>query len=329
MKDVKIIDGKLIFPEGIREIVVSEQYYAFPFPECCRIEKIAIPSSVTKIGDSAFRHYAALTSVTIPSSVTSIGDNVFSGCKSLATVTIPASVTSIGATAFNYTPKLETITVAPDNQAYSSRGGFLCSKDGETLLAVPGALTSVTIPEGVVSIGNYAFCGCSSLVSVTIPSSVTSIGMNAFVDCTSITSVTIPSSVDWIGCWAFACCDKLTSILLEPGNTAYCVKNHLVLTKDGHSLVFCPCNLSPVEIPRSVTRICDGAFCGFCGQKTLTIPHNVKDISDEAFMQYREDLVLWLPKGFDLVAEFCSFQFPKMRHYRLEHKGNRRKGGKA
>ena len=64
-------------------------------------------------------------------------------------------------------------------------------------------LTSVTIPDGVTSIGDGAFYGCSGLTSVTIPDSVTSIGSYAFCDCSGLTSVTIPDSVTSIGDYAF------------------------------------------------------------------------------------------------------------------------------
>ena len=50
-------------------------------------------------------------------------------------------------------------------------------------------MTSITIPEGVTSIGYEAFCGCSSLTSVTIPSSVTNIGYCTFLYCNNLINI--------------------------------------------------------------------------------------------------------------------------------------------
>ena len=69
------------------------------------------------------------------------------------------------------------------------------------------SLTSVTIPNSVTYIGDYAFWNCESLTSVTIPNSVTSIGGWAFNGCYSLTSVTIPNSVTSIGNYAFQMCN--------------------------------------------------------------------------------------------------------------------------
>ena len=75
-------------------------------------------------------------------------------------------------------------------------------------------LTSITIPEGVTSIGNSAFHFCTSLKNITIPDTVTSIGTAAFLRCTSLTSITIGSSVSSIGADAFRDCTNLTSITI-------------------------------------------------------------------------------------------------------------------
>ena len=80
--------------------------------------------------------------------------------------------------------------------------------------------TSVTIPNSVTSIGDYAFSDCSGLTSVTIPNSVTSIENGAFRGCRGLTSVTIPNSVTSIGGGAFQYCSGLTSVTIPNSVTS-------------------------------------------------------------------------------------------------------------
>ncbi|MBR1958572.1 MAG: leucine-rich repeat domain-containing protein, partial [Tidjanibacter sp.] len=78
------------------------------------------------------------------------------------------------------------------------------------------SLTSITIPDSVVSIGSYAFQNCSSLTSVTIGNGVSKIGGHAFQNCSSLTSVTIGNGVTTIGGSAFSGCKSLTSVYCKP-----------------------------------------------------------------------------------------------------------------
>jgi hypothetical protein len=128
-------------------------------------------------------------------------------------VTIPTNingltVTSIGFEAFE-NPNLTSVTIPDSVISIGERAFFGCTK-----------LTNVTILTGVTSIGGGAFEHCISLTSVTIPNSVTSIGNSAFVQCLSLTSVTIPNSVTTIGDYAFEECSGLTSITIPNSVTS-------------------------------------------------------------------------------------------------------------
>ena len=111
-------------------------------------------------------------------------------------------------------------------------------------------ITSISIPYGVTSIGNYAFDCCYKLKSVTIPKSVTSLGGGAFNACSSLTSITIPESVTSIGDRAFQYCDGLTSVTIGNG----------------------------------VTSIGNSAFYGCSGLTSITIPESVVSIGQETFL---------------------------------------------
>jgi hypothetical protein len=198
------------------------------FSGCTGLTGITIPASVTEIGgdvsvynNGAFSGCTNLTSITFAagSQLQTIGGNAFQNCTSLTGITIPASVTSIGEYAFQGCTNLRNIIIDTDKvtttQTYNWGTIFPANNLSVTFRKNVGnfafhfsssytGLTSVTIAEGVTSIGGNAFYNCTGLTGITIPAGVTSIGAYAFSGCTSLTSITIPASVTTVGSTAFS-----------------------------------------------------------------------------------------------------------------------------
>ncbi len=152
------------------------------------LETITISAQLTEIDAFTFSDCANLTSVTLPTTVTEIGRYAFSGCTSLSSLSIPAATTAIGEYALSNCTSL-SIDVDSSNTVYASQDGALYSKDMTTLILCPSTLTSLSVPETVETIGDYACYYCTGLTNLDLPTSVGRIGKYAFSNCSALTEI--------------------------------------------------------------------------------------------------------------------------------------------
>ena len=291
---------ELIIPDGVTSIG------NYAFAGCSGLAKVTMPNSVTNIGSAAFRNCSGLTSVTIPDRVTSVGFNVFYGCSGLTSVTIPNSVTNIGSSAFSGCSGLTSVTIP--NSVANIGGAAFSGCSGLTRVYISDLVawcrivfdnssanfsanplsyahnlylngelvTKLTIPDGVVSIGNYAFAGCSGLAKVTMPNSVTNIGSAAFSNCSGLTSVTMPDRVTSIGSFAFYGCVGLTSLTMP----------NSVMNIGSSAFSYCSVLTSVTILSDCVESISSSAFEGCAALTGIYLPKNYHG-STEAFSSYK------------------------------------------
>ena len=180
-------------------------------------------------------------------------------------------------------------------------------------------LAAVTLPDGLQSIGEEAFRGCSELTSIDIPASVTSIGENAFYDCTSLTAVTLPDGLESIGNRVFCVCSALTSIdipasVTSIGESAFngCSSLAAVTLPDGLQSIgdnaFRGCSeLTSIDIPASVTSIGAGAFNGCSNLAAVTLPDGLQSIGEDAFRGCSALTSIDIPASVTSIGEYAFY----------------------
>ena len=282
------------------------------FEGCTSLATVIIPASVTSIGDYAFNGCPNLTSVIVfATTPPALGFNVFAGDRKIYVpngterdykaaagwnnytdyITVIPIEESGGACGTGVTWKL---TAIPNNYILTISGtGDMGDMDSNPLWEnYKSDITTVVIGDGVTSIGECAFYGCTSLATVSIPASVTSIGESAFDGCTRLATVSIPASVTSVGSYAFENTPWLGDQpdgVVYVGKVAYKWKGDATIATiaDGTISIspraFSSAQITSVSIPASVTSIGVGAFQSCQDLTSVIIPASVTSIGNFAF----------------------------------------------
>ena len=266
------IQGDVVVPSVLGgQSVVSIGDYAFS--DCISATSFTIPSSVKRVGSSAFYACTSTISISLPN-VEEIGETAFWYCSSLASISLP-NVRMIAGGAFFGCYNMSSVTLS-SNISDVGGGAFyetqlinniadnsLMILDGKVVLGYKGTCpSSIAIPAGVKVIAAEAFANCRNLESVSLPNGLVTIGDRAFSG-TALMGISIPSSVKRIGSSAFSDCGGLSAIALPDG-----------LQYIGGS-AFSGCDLlSSIEIPASVTTMFEDVFNGCSSLESVTFKGN-------------------------------------------------------
>ncbi len=287
------------------------------------ITSVTIGNQVTSIGEYAFYSCDSLTEITIPNSVTSIGDYAFGNCTSLTTILLGNDLTEIGYNAFSNTPWLTDIRNNHNGQAQSS--------DGTKTYMIKAPNTNITSYDltGVDVIAGGAFWSYTRLTSITIPDSVISIGKSAFESCSGLTEinfnainmddvvasgrlndypfykvggegkelvVNIGANVERIPAGLFYHSENITEVTFAENSQCKSI---------GESAFYRCSSLTEIIIPENVISIGNSAFSGCSNLQSLTIGNSITSIGNSAFSSCRSLTEITIPDSVTSIGEYA------------------------
>ena len=275
------------------------------------VTTVSIQPGTVAIGKYVFANCADITAVYIPEDLQTIGNGAFYGCSNISTV----SVSSINA------------WCNIDFENYSSTPVYYA----KALLVNGQSLTTLTIPEDVTVIDDYAFYNCANLTTLYMHSGITEVGSSAFSGCSALTyvsttdlnawcriqfkgsyanplsyaktlrlngqivnTVAFPDDITSVSAYAFCSCTSLTSVFIPEG-----------VTSIGTSAFSNCSNLTSVSIPDSVTSIGSNAFNSCTNLSSVSLPNGLTELGTYAFQYCHKLSSVDFPAGLSTIPSYA------------------------
>ncbi len=281
----------------------------YAFMKHSYLKRIILPETVTVIGESAFGECLSLEKMDLPEGLKVIGGFAFADCDALTGITLPANAVIEGGNPFVGCDLLTDIQVSPENPALEVVDSVLFDKVDKRLICYPFAREedSYVVPDGVLAIGQSAFCG-SGLKRITLPDSLTALDSDAFIDCDGLTSIALPDGVTVSSLNPFTACDNLTDILLSPEHPALGVTDGVLYSKEDMCVIACLAGLKieSCEIPEGIRVIGAASFQDCSTLTSITLPSSLEVIEDYAFYCCEGLKSIVIPDGVTAI-NMCAF----------------------
>lgn len=317
-------------PEGIVKIEANA------FSNCKNLKKVTIPSTVTSISNNIFVGSSKLaevsisaantsytyvdgvlytkslesivlpnkTEITLPSTLKNILNGVFAGCDNITTITIPSSVTSIEMGAFDNMKSLQMVVVDAGNTLYSNEGAYLYNKDQTILYRCFSNEASITVKNGVKTIGSLAFFNRANLTELIFPDSLTTIGHYAFDSAYHLSNISIGKNVTNLDV-KFLVNSTITNLTIDPQNPNYTYENAVIMNKDKTVLITVLRRAEKIVIPNTVTELLGGSFYYCSYMKEISIPNSVKKLGNYVFEGCSGLTSITIPSSVETLGSGC------------------------
>ena len=347
---LKLGDGLFENNDGINSVTLGAGIAEIGdrvFYDCDKLVCVLVSEELTTIGDEAFSGCDIFNSVILYDGVESIGTDAFSDCPKLTVWCSEGTVAYSYVLSHGVEHKLLAASSAPETVEldgltyYIQNGGaYLVASDRSiTAFSVPATVNgfpvvavneafrdndtvvSVTLPEGLKSIGAYAFYDCGALTTVNIPESLTFLGDYAFYKCTKLASkIVIPAGIEAVRDYVFYYCSSITEVVISasvkkigPYAFNYCSAILTLEIPEGvqsiGSSAFSGCSgLVEISIPGSITAMGDYVFAYCYGVTKLTLGDGIKVISANSFRGCRNLKDLTIPGSVGRISDNAFYE---------------------
>ncbi len=305
-------------------------------------EEFVIPNGVTHIEDYAFER-ASFKSLILPESLVYIGNYAFDSVKSEIPIQLPGSIEFIGDQAFtNASIKTSVYENASyygnDTNPYLVLFSFNQIKtssltvhpDTKHLYAFTKTdspkVTSISLPEGLISIGFNSFSSFKNVSEIIIPQSVKHLTGNPFLYCSKLTKLHIPKNVESISASVFRYSGVLSEVTVSKENNYFFGIDNCIIEKatgtliatfvgcklpaDGSIKIIAPYSLLGVYaekeliLPEGITTIEGVISDHFTNNiESIILPKSLTNIGKDAFHGFRSIKSIVIPEGTEYLAE--------------------------
>ena len=289
-----------LYFKGIKNI------QGWAFSGCTSMTELPIKSMATdakvSLGSNAFENTKFTGDLVLPEGIAYVGGNCFGSCLQLKSITFPSTIEKIDATFDNNCTALTHINVE-ENNYYEAINGILYQKKDENLILTRCPIANpepIVIPsnKNVTEIAKQAFLGCS-MTSITLNEGLLKIGDNAFGNCKNLESLTIPASTSDIASSFVNGCEKLATLTITAGNEKYETIDNITYAKNSviednvekeTKVIFrvpeaytCTDGKLDISAVEGVTQVGNNAFEDCINIKELKLPDNLSAMGDECF----------------------------------------------
>lgn len=272
----------------------------YSFNGCSALVNATLSDELVSLGADAFNDCTSLKKVTIGNKIEFMGEKVFYNTafyndfvngsddalyltshdestlylikanQELTAFSLKEGTVLIASLAFSSGNKLTNFTCTPSLRYISNNAFDSC------------LFTSITLNEGLLSINDNAFFGCSNLESISLPDSLKYLGEHAFFDCYSLKWVDIGKGLDNIGYGIFTKCKELSNINVDKENKCYEIIKGCLVNKNNNGVV-AGINGSIDLSDENIAIIMSDAFSGLDGLHSIILPDSLLIIESMAF----------------------------------------------